>query len=166
VLAGHTVYLDLNKNGLLDTDSLNAEPSLPTDQHGNYRFENLPYGSYHVAVISDGMKQTSPITTQLTVSEETTGSKPRAAATGDLDRDGLLDLAVAEWGSDHVSVFIADGAGGFHSSVRYPAGSNPASIISDQFTDDNTDGNVDGNDYLDLVVANFSDSTISLLRGQ
>ena len=55
-LAGVTVFLDTNNNGVLDT----GEISTTTDSKGNYRFTNLDAGTYHVAeVLPTGFMQTT-----------------------------------------------------------------------------------------------------------
>jgi hypothetical protein len=41
------------------------------------------------------------------------GLSPASVAVGDFSNDGKLDLAVANVGSDNVSVLLGDGAGGF-----------------------------------------------------
>ncbi|MEN6451761.1 MAG: SdrD B-like domain-containing protein, partial [Thermoguttaceae bacterium] len=56
-LAGHTVYLDNNRNGQLDP----GEPSAPTDSAGEYRFESLASGQYVVELAgATGWEQTFP----------------------------------------------------------------------------------------------------------
>lgn len=58
-LAGATVYLDLNGNGLLDA----AEPTTITNSQGSYTFSNLESDTYAVAVqIPAGRRQTAPQT--------------------------------------------------------------------------------------------------------
>jgi uncharacterized protein (DUF2141 family) len=56
-LAGVTIYLDTNNNGVLNP----GEPSTVTNKFGEYRFLNLPAGTYYVREISQaGWKQTYP----------------------------------------------------------------------------------------------------------
>jgi uncharacterized repeat protein (TIGR03803 family) len=56
-LWGWTIYLDTNNNGRLDS----GEPSTVTDFFGDYRFKNLPAGSYHVREVQkSGWIQTYP----------------------------------------------------------------------------------------------------------
>jgi hypothetical protein len=56
-LPGVTIYLDLNKNGVLDV----GEPRQVTDKSGNYKFLNLKAGTYVVReVVPDGYTQTFP----------------------------------------------------------------------------------------------------------
>jgi len=55
-LAGWTIYLDANKNGVLDA----GEKSTTTDANGNYSFENLGPGTYTVREVQQtGWEQTS-----------------------------------------------------------------------------------------------------------
>ena len=56
-LAGWTIYLDQNNNGLFDV----SETSTLTDANGNYAFTNLASGTYTVAeVLQPGWQQTAP----------------------------------------------------------------------------------------------------------
>ena len=56
-LSNWTVYLDSNKNNILDE----GEVSTLSDSQGLYRFDSLPAGTYTVAqVIQDGWQQTYP----------------------------------------------------------------------------------------------------------
>ena len=88
-----------------------------------------------------------------------TGTGPRLAALGDLDGDGKLDLAVANWLSNTVSIFRNTSAGSdsisFASKVDFATGSFPWSVAI---------GDLDGDGKADLAVANASSSTVSVLR--
>ena len=53
------------------------------------------------------------------------GDEPRSVAIGDLNGDGNPDLAVANVGSDNVSVLLGNGDGSFQSAVNYGAGDGP-----------------------------------------
>jgi hypothetical protein len=68
--------------------------------------------------------------------------KPRSAVTGDFNRDGILDIAVANSGEDSISLLRGDGNGGFSETRRAVgvAGSHPAAIGAGDF---NRDGWVD-----------------------
>src|SRR5690349_11966479 len=57
VLAGRTIYLDLDRDGRQDA----TEPSAVTAADGIYGFTGLAPGPYHVAqVLPDGWQQTAP----------------------------------------------------------------------------------------------------------
>jgi hypothetical protein len=76
------------------------------------------------------------------------GTLPRSIVAADLDRDGRLDLAVANEAasSNSVSILLGNGSGGFTQPVGSPffAGTNPDSIAV---------GDLNGDDILDLAVA-------------
>ncbi|MFC1572612.1 FG-GAP-like repeat-containing protein [Candidatus Eisenbacteria bacterium] len=82
---------------------------------------------------------------------------PQAVITEDLDEDGHLDLAVANYGmetnSGNMSVFLGDGDGTFASQVSYSAGNRPGAL---------TKGDLDEDGYWDLAVANMQSTTISI----
>jgi hypothetical protein len=86
----------------------------------------------------------------------TTIAGPRAVATGDLNKDGHLDMVTANWEGNTVSVFISNPDGTFPPAKNYEVGTNPSSIaIAD----------IDGNGTLDIVTANSgADSVSALLR--
>lgn len=63
-LAGWTIYLDTNNNGVLDS----GEPTDVTDSHGNYDFPGLAVGTYHVREVGQsGWTQTYPSSGAYTV---------------------------------------------------------------------------------------------------
>jgi hypothetical protein len=70
------------------------------------------------------------------------GDGPLAIATADLNRDGKVDLAVANSSSNDATVLLGNGAGGFGAAPGSPIrlGGNPADIAS---ADLNGDGHAD-----------------------
>jgi hypothetical protein len=70
----------------------------------------------------------------------TTGIRPLAVVVGDFNRDGILDLAVTNYG---VSVLLGNGDGTFRAPVKYAAGTQPWGIAV---------GDLNGDGILDLVV--------------
>jgi hypothetical protein len=89
------------------------------------------------------------------------GSGPDSVVAGDFNADSILDLAVANWASDNVSVLLGNGSGGrgdgtFATRVNYPTGKYSRTVTMGDF-------NADG--ILDLAVANFWYSQISVLLG-
>jgi hypothetical protein len=84
-----------------------------------------------------------------------TGQGPVAIQAFDLDRDGLPDLAVANFKEDSVSVLIGGGGGSFDPPRSSAVGVRPTALAT---------ADVDRDGITDLVVINSGDNTISLLR--
>jgi hypothetical protein len=85
-----------------------------------------------------------------------TGTFPQSVTAGDLDGDTDLDLAVANFNSDNVSVLVGAGDGAFATAVNYGTGDSPQSV---------TAGDLDGDGILDLAVANAGSDNVSVLVG-
>ncbi|MBR0756724.1 VCBS repeat-containing protein [Bradyrhizobium jicamae] len=80
-------------------------------------------------------------------------------AVGDVNGDHNLDLAVANSGSDNVSILLGNGDGTFQAQMTYATGSQPFAVAIADF---NGDGKAD------LTVPNFGNgngNTISVLLG-
>ena len=84
------------------------------------------------------------------------GTTPISIVSADFNRDGKLDLAVANSASDNVSILLGNGDGTFATAVDYGAGSSPSSVASADF---NGDGKAD------LAVANRGSGDVSILLG-
>jgi uncharacterized protein YjdB len=91
----------------------------------------------------------------------TTGTNPYSVAVGDLDGDGKADIAVANVGSNTISVFRNTATtgilttGSFAAKVDFATGSSPYIVAL---------GDLDGDGKLDMVVTNEVSNTISILR--
>lgn len=86
----------------------------------------------------------------------TVGRIPRGVAAADFNRDGKLDLAVANESADSVSVLDGNGTGGFAAARTYAVGDMPRGIVAADF---DRDGKVD------LATPNMGVASVSLLRG-
>ncbi|CAF4960860.1 unnamed protein product, partial [Rotaria sp. Silwood1] len=88
-----------------------------------------------------------------------TGTGPYAIAIGDLNGDGLPDVAATNYDATSVSVFFNTTPSGnatptFSAKTDFTTGTNPASI---SFCDFNGDGKPD------IVIANYGSNTVSVL---
>ncbi len=83
-----------------------------------------------------------------------TATNPYAVAIGDVNADGKPDLAVANLGSNTVSVFQGDGFGGFAVRSDFATGSAPISVVVED---------LNGDGKRDLVTANNGSSSVSVL---
>lgn len=81
---------------------------------------------------------------------------PSGIASGDVSGDGKLDLAVANYNSGTVSIYLGNGDGSFGNQVTYTVGSLPEFLA---LSDLNADSK------LDLVVPNRGGNTVSILLG-
>jgi hypothetical protein len=84
------------------------------------------------------------------------GTSPEAIATGYFKGDNILDLAVANAGSNTVSILLGNPDGSFQNPVDYPVGTAPWFITA-------TDLNGDG--IPDLVVSNQDSGDVTFLLG-
>ncbi|MBZ5705188.1 MAG: choice-of-anchor D domain-containing protein [Acidobacteriia bacterium] len=97
----------------------------------------------------------------LTKSDIATGTAPLGVAEGDFNRDGILDLAVVNSGSNTVSILTGNGAGSFTLKSSPVTGTAPTAVAT---------GDFNGDGKLDLAVAYLGNSTsvlpaVSILLG-
>ena len=90
------------------------------------------------------------------VKAPTVGKEPSGLASGDFDGDGDEDLAVANQGSDDLSILLGNGQGKFSVIGVVAVGKSPSSAVAADFNKDNS---------LDLAVANAGSNTVSILLG-
>ena len=87
------------------------------------------------------------------------GNNPDAIVVGDFNNDGRLDLAIANFRDNTVTLLLGNGDGMFTqaSGSPYPVGKGPNQIVAADFN---------GDGKLDLAVANLTDGTVSILLQQ
>jgi sugar lactone lactonase YvrE len=86
-----------------------------------------------------------------------TGLAPTSLTTGDFNGDGKLDVAAAYADTNNVYVFLGDGAGNLSQlGEAINVGRTPQAIRAGNF-------HGGGDNFSDLVVANYSDGTITTL---
>jgi hypothetical protein len=84
------------------------------------------------------------------------GGQSFSVVVGDFDGDGVLDLAVANFGSSGLSVLLGVGDGSFGAEHRFGVGGATYSVASGDF---NKDGKLD----LAAVNYTFDVSAVSIL---
>jgi type II secretory pathway component GspD/PulD (secretin) len=98
--------------------------------------------------------------TQTTQSPIAVGNSPVFVVVSDFNNDGFEDVAIANQGSNSISIFLGNGNGTFQTPapapILLPAGSEPTGLAA---ADVNGDGNVD------LVDANQGTNTVSVFFG-
>jgi len=137
---------DFNGDGKLDLAVANACDNVPGC------FENPPGSVSNLLGRGDGTFYRPNNSPYLS-----TGLYPQSVAVGDFNGDGKLDLAVANEGSNTLTIFLGDGAGNFAATATSPAtGSGPYSVAV---------GDFNGDGKLDLAVANSGSNTVTILLG-
>lgn len=114
-------------------------------------------GSNSVTILRNN-SSTGDISFDFNTTTLTTGSQPYFAAVGDLDNDGLLDIAVTNFAAASVSVFRNTSTAGnvsFAAKIDFPTGSNPTSVA---IRDLDNDGKAE------MVVSNSSGNSVSVRR--
>jgi hypothetical protein len=81
---------------------------------------------------------------------------PRMVVVGDFSRDGKDDMAVSDFGSNSISLFMGNGNATFQTAVNYLTGTNPVAVVAADFN---------GDGRLDLAAGNSSSNNISVLLG-
>jgi hypothetical protein len=159
--------LDLTGLDLTGFD-LAPSPDLGGQSPDLQQSPDLLQGSPDLLQGAPDLLQGSPdlATTALTLSFGTgssyaVGKNPISVAVGDFDKNGKIDVAVANFGSNSVSVLLNGGAAAFASAVPYGVGVKPFAVAA-------VDMNKDG--ILDLVTANYNtasngDGDVSVLIG-
>ncbi|SRR6266498_2385977 len=84
-----------------------------------------------------------------------TGDRPHSVAVGDFNGDGKLDLAVANFDSNTVSILLGTGTGSFGAKTDFGTGRGSNSVAV---------GDFNGDGKLDLVAASGG-ATVSILLG-
>lgn len=127
--------LDFNRDGILDLITAN-------------------FSTANISIIfGDGLGNFNNISKI----DITNGIGPRSITSEDFNRDGNIDLAVADFNTDNICILLGNGAGGINSQTLLPleTASSPFSIEKGDF---NQDGSPD------LVTANRNNS-LSVLLG-
>ncbi len=96
------------------------------------------------------------VTEELSSMAVAVGTGPASVAMGDLNKDGKLDLAVTNSGSNTVSILLGTGTGLFGVPTNFAVGVYPTSIAM---------GDLNGDEQLDLAIVNGGSDDVSILLG-
>jgi hypothetical protein len=80
-----------------------------------------------------------------------THTDPRGISTADLNEDGILDLIVANQGTNDFSLLVGDGNGGFNDPVHTFSGSEPVGVVC---------GDLDNDGYTDWIIVTRGDGAV------
>jgi hypothetical protein len=84
------------------------------------------------------------------------GTNPLSLAVADVNRDGKLDLIVANNTDGNVGVLMGDGTGSFLNQMTFASGPTPIAVAV---------ADVNGDGKPDLIVANYGSASVSVLLG-
>lgn len=125
------------------------------DQNLDYATANFGGSSNHVTARNgDGLGGFS-----LTSGSLANITNPTDLVAGDFNSDGKLDIAVANGGVGTMRLGVGDGNGGFIPTTSVAVGTTAVTDRSIAAADVNLDG------FLDVVVSNVADGTVSVLLG-
>lgn len=95
-----------------------------------------------------------------------TGTDPVWIATGEFDNasnavnsNDFVDLAIADKGSNTISILLGNGDGTFQTQSTVKTGNAPVAVTTADFHD------VTGNGFTDLAVLNANDNTLAIYEG-
>jgi DNA-binding beta-propeller fold protein YncE len=102
-----------------------------------------------------GVNVTTPtLAAAFTITSFGTGNGPSSIRLADLNGDGFPDAIITNFGDNSVTVFLADGAGGFLPGVNYPTSLMPVAVKV---------GHFHRGKHPDLVVVSQGSNCISVL---
>ncbi|MBD2454299.1 DUF4347 domain-containing protein [Nostoc sp. FACHB-87] len=127
-------------------------------QGGSWELEHKLGEITSDVALSAEIRQAYPgvLVTFTTATNFSVGTSPYSVTVGYFNGDSILDLAVANSGSNNVSVLLGDGLDGFGTATNFSVGTSPYSV---------TVGYFNGDSILDLAVANSGSNNVSVLLG-
>ena len=95
-----------------------------------------------------------------------TGKYPVAVAVADVNGDGKPDLVFSNEADSTISVLLGNGDGSFHADPFSSPGLSAGTFAVGKYPVAVAVADLDGDGFPDVVVANYYDHTVSVLRGQ
>ena len=152
------------------TLSLSPRLDIKTGQHpmslsvGDFNGDGKPdiavvnYEANTVSIFLNTTKPGDTIPAFSTKADFPTGERPISISTGDFNGDGKLDIAVANYKSNTISIFLnvttqGSATPSFRTRVDYATGPRPVSLII---------GDLNSDSRPDIAVANYRSNTISV----
>jgi uncharacterized protein (TIGR03437 family) len=122
------------------------------------RRQNIAGIVFTMALSSGNLFATSPVLVPAAGGTTAVGNAPTGVATGDFNGDGKPDIAIANSGSNNVTILLGNGSGGFSIAAGSPVavGSKPMAIVVKDFDKDGR---------MDLAVVNQTSGNVSVLLG-
>jgi hypothetical protein len=158
-----SIYLG-NGDGTLKT------PTLYTTNSNIYGAVGLALGDFNgdgfvdIAVAQTNQINTSAATIQILLGNGTgsftlggsfpSGNSPDDVKAADLNKDGKLDLVVADYATGQVGVLLGNGNGTFQPMVQYAAQTSTSSVVISDFN---------GDGKLDIVATNYESGLVGSL---
>ncbi len=100
-----------------------------------------------------------------TVQAFSAGTNPAAIVVGNFNADEYLDLAIANSGSNNVTIAFGDGNGSFALGPNLAVGSGPVALVSADLTGDGIDDLAIANSLLNNVTTFFGDGQGAFTAG-
>lgn len=125
---------------------LNDDTDVDTDGDGVSNTDEVTNGTNMFVATSVGTFDAG--------SSYSTGALSEDVVSADLNGDGYLDIVVANFSDDNVSVLLGNGDGTLDTKTNYTAGNGPMGLAA---------GDIDNDGDFDLVIAHYNDNSIGTL---
>ena len=145
---------DIDNNGSLDIVTIGVSSGSVLFGNGNGDSKLFPFNPRQFSS-EDNSPSVFPAE-QFLLGENSFSENPFSIALGDLDGDDFLDLVIANYYFDDISVLLGDGTGNFGPVKYYDVGARPNSVVIED---------IDNDGALDLINTNSGDGKISILLG-